>query len=58
MECYHSGGVRQGEKLIDRWLLVKVLIQLKDCIQSKLLTLDLTICGEFWLLGQKVTVDK
>ena len=36
----------------------KDLIQLKDCIQSKLFTLDLTICGEFWLLGQKVTVDK
>lgn len=39
------------------WLL-EMTLQLKDCIQCNLLTLDLTICGEFWLLGQNDMVEK
>ena len=30
---------------INTWLLVTILIPLKGCVQSKLFTLELTICG-------------
>ena len=47
MVCYHSGGVRQGERQTAHQYMVagNDLIQLKGCIQSKLFTLELTICG-------------